>query len=76
MDGLVKKEKAKYSEPSPDDSNDDSSVSPLSIPFHAKVEYVQIDGTPGLHVGTRCTRSWTPIAARTWLKFKNFNLMN
>ena len=38
------------SEPSTDDSSDDSSVSPLSIPFHVKVhvEYVEIDGIPGL----------------------------
>ena len=32
-------------EPSTDDSSDDSPVSPLSIPSHAKVEYVEIDGT-------------------------------
>ena len=58
-------------EPSTDDSSDDSPVSPLSILSHTKVEYVEIDGTPGLRIGTRCTRSWTPIAARTRLKSKN-----
>ena len=58
-------------EPSTDDSSDDSPMSLLSIPSHAKVGYVEIDGTPGLRIGTRCTRSWTPIAARIQLKSKN-----
>ncbi len=57
-------------------SDDDSPVSPLCIPPHAQVEYVEINGTPGLRIGTRCTRSWTPIAARTRLQSKNKNLDN
>ena len=31
----------------------------------ATVDYMMIDNTPGLMVKTRCTRAWTPIAART-----------
>ena len=48
-------------EPSMDDSSDNSPVNPLSIPSHAKVEYVEIDGTPGLRIGTRCTRTEPPL---------------
>ena len=31
----------------------------------ASVDYMMIDNTPGLITKTRCTRAWTPIAART-----------
>ena len=56
------------------DSSDSGDVSPLCIPPLAQVEYVEIDGTPGLCIRMTCTRSWTPIAARTRLQSKNKNL--
>ena len=57
-------------------TDDDSPVNPLCIPPHAQVEYVEISSTPGLQIGTRCTRNWTPIATRTRLQSKNKNLVN
>lgn len=36
----------------------------------ANVDYLVIDNTPGLIVKTRCTRAWTPIAARTRARLK------
>ena len=37
---------------------------------NADVHFKQVDGTPGLVVRTRCTQSWTPIAARTRAKLQ------
>ena len=34
------------------------------------VNYTVVDNTPGLTVKTRCTRAWTPIAARTRARMK------
>ena len=53
------------------DSSDDSDCSDLVIPDHANVNFSIVDGKPGLQVSTRCTRSWTPIAARTRAKLKS-----
>ena len=52
-------------------STDDSSEHTLHSFSCQSREYVDIDGTPGLRIGTHCTRSWTPITARTRLKSKN-----
>ena len=51
--------------------SDDSDCSDLVIPDHANVNFSIVDGKPGLQVSTRCTRSWTPIAARTRAKLKS-----
>lgn len=51
--------------------SDDSNCSDLVIPDHANVNFSIVDGKPGLHVSTRCTRSWTPIASRTRAKLKS-----
>ena len=52
------------------ESDSDCSDSGLVIPDHATVKFSIVDGKPGLQVNTRCTRSWTPIAARTRAKLK------
>ena len=44
----------------------DSDTEDLVIPRSAIVKYMTAaDGSPGLHIATTKTRSWTPIAART-----------
>ena len=44
------------------------------LSFHAvttkAVRFLTVNGTPGLHVTTRNTESWTPIAARTCTKLQ------
>ena len=53
------------------ETDSDSSGASLTIPDHATVNFSIVDGKPGLHVCTRSTRSWTPIAARTRAKLKS-----
>ena len=54
-----------------DDSDCSTDPDHLVIPDHATVNFSIVDGKPGLQVNTRCTRSWTPIAARTRAKLKS-----
>ena len=37
---------------------------------NVNVEYTLVDNTPGLSIKTRCTRSWTLVAARTRARLK------
>jgi hypothetical protein len=53
------------------DSDSDCSDADLGIPDQASVKFSIIDGKPGLQVNTKCTRSWTPIAARTRARLKS-----
>ena len=58
--------------PSSDESTgSDCSDTELAIPDQASVEFSMVDGKPGLQIHTKCTRSWTPIAARTQAKLKS-----
>ena len=52
------------------DSRSSDSEEELLISENASVLFSCIGGEPGLSVKTTKTRSWTPIAARTRLKFK------
>ena len=54
-----------------DDSDCSTDSDHLAIPDHATVNFSTVDGKPGLQVNTRCTGSWTPIAARTRAKLKS-----
>ena len=55
------------------ESNDTSDTSDidLTIPERASVNVSYVDGKPGLLINTRCTKNWTPIAARTRAKTTN-----
>ena len=44
----------------------------LTIPQSANVCFSVVDGTPGLHITTRNTSKWTPIATRTRSKCKQY----
>ena len=50
------------------DSDDDTSSEEMKnsrFPQSANVCFSIVDGTPGLHITTRNTSKWTPIATRT-----------
>ena len=53
-----------------DDSDCSADSDHLIIPDHATVNFSIVDGKPGLQVNTRCTKSCTPISARTRVKLK------
>ena len=58
--------------PDPDaDSGSDCDLDEVILSEAASIHYKEIDGTPGLSLWTRKTRSWTPVAARTRSKLKN-----
>ena len=47
----------------------DSDDETLHIPEHAQVNFLSLNGTPGLRIGSASgARIWTPIAARTRFK--------
>ena len=52
------------------DSESSGSDQPLVIPEKASVKFTVCEGKPGLHVKTRNTSNWTPIASRTRAKLK------
>ena len=54
-----------------DDSDSSTDSDHLVIPDHATINFSTVDGKPGLQVNTRCTGSWTPIAACTRAKLKS-----
>jgi hypothetical protein len=54
-------------------SSDSESSGPdelLQIPESASVEFVVHNSQPGLHIRTRGTMNWTPIASRTRARLK------
>ena len=59
------------SDDSDSDGDSDGSDADLVVPDQANVKYSIINGKPGLQINTKCTRSWTPIAARTRAKLKS-----
>ena len=52
------------------DSESSGPDEPLLIPDSASVEFVVHNSQPGLHVKTRGTMNWTPIASRTRARLK------
>ena len=61
--------------PNDDDSSSLSeSETSLTIPDNASVNYVVVDGTPGLSIATKRTRNWTPISSRTRAQTKNSSI--
>ena len=47
-----------------DTESTDASNIDLTIPGNAGVNFFHVDGKPGMLVSARCTKHWTPIAAR------------
>jgi len=52
------------------DSESSGSDEPLHIPQSASVDFTVHNYRPGLHVKTRHTMMWTPIASRTRARMK------
>ena len=63
--------------PDPDtDSGSDCDLDEMIPSETANIHYKEIDGPPGLSLWTRKTRSWTPVAARTRSKLKNWSFFD